>query len=174
MPGETEEAGAVHVLGPVPPTPCHQDLSPQPLPPSSARETGPRTQSAQARCSRQGPVWLGGTPCFPPLTSASSKYTQRVMLCRIMPLVYSSCLFSKELRSLRSSPESPPCRSRSMARPRQPTQPVQAVDSERRQNGVGRRGRTRDKAALPLLKSFLATGGTTSYSWTGCGVHGAP
>lgn len=77
-----------------------------------------------------GPGSLGGTSCLPFLTSASSKYTQRVMLCRIMLLVYSSCLHSKDLRSLRSSPEVRPWCSRSMARPRQPPSPVQDVDSE--------------------------------------------
>lgn len=143
---------------------CLPPMSPRarskPLPPS-ARKTGPRAQVWPTKgggvgisCSPQGPGWLGGTFCFLSLTSASSKYTQRVILCRIMLLAYSSCLHSKELRSLRSSPESRPCRSRSTARPRQPPQPSSGCGLRCDQRmGLGRGGEgPGDKVALPFLK----------------------
>lgn len=144
MPGEAEEAGEAGVLVPLPP---HVTKTPQHNPSRHQPERGPRTQSGYSRgkgdrCSPQGPGWLGRTSCFPSLTSDSSKYTQRVILCRIMLLAYSSCLHSKELRSLRSSPESRPCCSRSTARPRQPPQPSSGcgLRSEERR-GLGSHGR---------------------------------
>lgn len=121
-------------------------MSPRPL------NTTPPTINQRDRC--QDPVWLvkgtGGHPgpgqlretsCFLSLTSDSSKYTQRVILCRIMLLAYSSCLHSKEVRSLRSSPESRPCRSRSIARPRQPPEPSSGcgLTTDERM-GLGSRG----------------------------------
>lgn len=169
MPGETEEAGEAGVLGPPTPSP-HVPKTPQHNP----SHHQPGRQVPGHSLASQGPDWLGGTSCFPSLTSASSKYTQRVILCRIMLLAYSSCLHSKELRSLRSSPESRPCRSRSIARPRQPPQPSSGcgLRSDERM-GLGSRGEgSGDKAALPFLKrSLLAICRTTMDSRTGCVLH---
>lgn len=158
MPGETEEAGRSRCPGlPACPT-CHQGPSANPSCHQPERQV-PGHKFGQPRgvgisCSPQGPGWLGGTSWFLSLTSASSKYTQRVILCRIMLLAYSSCLHSKELRSLRSSPESRPCRSRSTARPRQPPQPSSGCGLRCDQRmGLGRGGEgPGDKAALPFLK----------------------
>lgn len=142
MPGERGEAGEAGVLVPCPP-PTHVTKTPQ---------HNPSHHQPERQC--QDPVWLvkgtGGHPgpgqlretsCFLSLTSDSSKYTQRVILCRIMLLAYSSCLHSKEVRSLRSSPESRPCRSRSIARPRQPPEPSSGcgLTTDERM-GLGSRG----------------------------------
>ena len=163
MPRETEEAGEAGVLGPQPP------MLPRPLsttpPASSQRDRSQDTvcpaKGAGIGCSPRGPGWLGGTSCFLSLTSASSKYTQRVILCRIMLLAYSSCLHSRELRSLRSSPESRPCRSRSIARPREPPQPGSGWglrSGQRMGLGRGGEGAGVDKTVLLFLKrGLLAT-----------------
>lgn len=158
MPRETEEPGEAGVLGPEPPP-----MSPTPLsttPPAASQRdrsqdtVGPAKGAGIGRSPRGQAGREGGTSRFLPLTSASSKYTQRVILCRIMLLAYSSCLHSRELRSLRSSPESRPCRSRSIARPRQPPQPGSGWGLRSGQRmGLGRGGEgPGDKAALPFLK----------------------
>lgn len=104
------------------------------------------------------------------LTSASSKYTQRVMLCRIMLLLYSSCLHSKDLNSLRSSPESRPCRSRSIARPRWHPTPTPAQFSRwtHKQGQKGYRSRERElQGHGSLARQGLCCPIATSYSDTG-------
>lgn len=166
-PGEAEEAGEVGVLGPPPP------MSPRPLsksPPALRQRHRSQdrvwpAKGGRDRCGPQGRL-AGRGPRRPPLTSASSKYTQRVMLCRVMLLAYSSCLDPRELRSLRSSPESRPCRSRSTARPRQPPQPGSGCGlgwDQRTGLGGGGEG-PGDKAALPFLRRPACSCRTTGCS----------